>query len=660
MKPFLPAPLIVCLYCAAACAITYPAVTVIATDFIGHPFGDHTEYAAHIGWILHALRSGQNPFFQPLLLYPEGLSAAWLWAVPLQSFPALAVSLILPLDQPIPLAFNLTLLVTLAVNGWSLYRFALYLTGNGAASFTAGLLYMSLPVVQGHIGAAHIGLLMLWPVPLYAWALMRWIDTARRRDLALAGVCFALSGLGSPVMLIYFTLPVTLILLIHAHGRHRLVHALVPLVVGGALLLPFILPYLIETQRSPSILNSGDSIRYSASLLGIVAPSSQHPLYGTLEYPARVVGGELVENSAYLGVFTAVFALVGLVTVRRVRPWGMLALTAWVLSLGVFLKIDATTAIVTVGGRVTPVTLPYALIADLPFVDLSRTPSRFNFAVGFAAAVMAAYGLARLWPHVKPAALPITAVLAVLIMFDHQVWWDMPTTPAILPAAIHDLGAQPVRAVFNVPFAHPIVDKEAIYLQTAHQLPILGGHIARETPLDPAKGTLLESTLDPALLDAAGVEVIILHRQWDDPAGELEARLRARFGEPSYADEQYAIYRVPTYSGSPPTLVWLHAPILADQHRVYAYVPVDGAFLLTGMVTGDSGRGARLDVDGIPALEWAIPTITDGSAHGLRVPLTLTAGYHTITLNGDPRCGVIPAPMLTCRRIDAQLSLAPA
>src|SRR5690606_40985967 len=63
-------------------------------------------------------------------------------------------------------------------------------------------------------------------------------------------------------------------------------------------------------------------------------------------------------------------------------------------------------------------------------------------------------------------------------------------------------------------------------------------HIARQTPIDPAKLTILQATFDPALLDATGADVIILHREWDDEAGVLEATLHDRFGPPLYEDER--------------------------------------------------------------------------------------------------------------------------
>ena len=104
-------------YFLVTLVITYPLVTVIGTRMIGHPFGDAYEYTHHIWWMKTALQTGQNPFFMPNLLYPDGLSATLLWSLPLQSFPAWLFAFVMPL----PLAFNLAALLTLAANGWAMF-----------------------------------------------------------------------------------------------------------------------------------------------------------------------------------------------------------------------------------------------------------------------------------------------------------------------------------------------------------------------------------------------------------------------------------------------------------------------------------------------------------------------------------------------------------
>jgi len=90
-----------------------------------------------------------------------------------------------------------------------------------------------------------------------------------------------------------------------------------------------------------------------------------------------------------------------------------------------------------------------------------------------------------------------------------------------------------------------------MYWQTAHGHPLIGGHVARRTPLDPALGWLLEGTLDPGLLRLVGVDRVIVHRHWADAAGMLESRARARLGDPISADADALIFQVA--DASPPS-----------------------------------------------------------------------------------------------------------
>ena len=189
-------------YLAAAVILTWPLVTVFSTRLIGHPFGDSYEYIRHIWWFKQALQTGAPLFFHPLLAYPDGLAGAWLWAIPLQSFPAWLFAFVMPL----PAAFNLSVLLTLALNGWSVYVLMRGLmtldekanisTQNHAAAWLAGLVFMAYPTFQGQLAAGHSGLLALWGVPLYAHALFRLRQSGERRWVIWGAIFFLVSLLG--------------------------------------------------------------------------------------------------------------------------------------------------------------------------------------------------------------------------------------------------------------------------------------------------------------------------------------------------------------------------------------------------------------------------------------------------------------------------------
>ena len=697
------------LYLLAAVAITWPLAAALDWRLLGHPFGDAAEYARHIWWIERALQTGQPVVFQPYLGWPEGLPGAWLWAAPLQSFPAWLLAFVVPL----PAAFNAQALLTLALNGWAMFALVQRLTRTIEAALLAGLIFMAYPAAQGQLAAAHTGLLALWPVPLYVYALDRARDS--RRWTTAAGALFAASLWGSPLTLVYVTGPVTLLLALRAaraHDRAALVTTAAAAALGGLLALPLLLPLLQEVRAAPPWLpGEGGAVTYSADLFGLATPLFYHPLFAGLDYSRRVLGADPFERAAYAGVMAAALAALGALRWLAARGWLLLALTAWVLSLGPLLQVGGAPLLLEVGGLRTHIVLPWALIGELPLLNITRTPARFNLLIGLALAVAAGYGAAALrhpWmfrrslPH-PPSSSPDTSppvllsmrrgggksfsfgegfrvrlnltpqphldreslallgrdrwrnglaarsavfvIVGALILFEYQSFWPLPSQDARVPQAVAALrGRGDVRAVFDVPWEHPLAAKDGLYLQTAHHKPLVGGHVTRRTPVNPAKLTVLQGTLDPALLDAAQVDAVILHREWD--GGRLEPLLRARLGEPVYADTRLAVFEPPPPAGPPAfAAVYDAQTVFAQFYDAHFYTPAPGWVTLAAMVYPD-GRALAARLDFSAAL---YPLAAGDAPHELAVPFYIAApGYHTLRLESGTPCPV-PLDPLVCR-----------
>ncbi len=631
--------------------MTYPLVFEMHERFMGDPFSDAYEYSRHIWWMAHALQNGEPVFFQPLLAYPDGLNGAWLWGNPLQSFPAWLFAFVMPL----PAAFNLAALVHLSLNGWAVYYLAWHLTRSAPAALLGGTVFALFPTIQGHLIASHIGLVTLWGVPLYVVALLRLRAGGSWRGLLLAALFFVVSLLGNNLLLVYALFPVTLLLYLSALvGRQwrGLAWMTGGGLLGGAVALVFVLPVALEQLDSPLPPPGGD-VRYSADLLAVVTPSFYNPLFTDLTYSRRVLGGiNNIEGSAYIGLTVALLAAVALWRVREARWWGMLALLAWVLSLGPLLKVMDRVVTVDAGGYTTHIVLPWAVLMNLPVLNIARTPARFNFAVGLAAAMLAAYGLHWLLQQRffqrRAISYVMLAGLVPLIAFEYQVWWEG-STPRL--NTIVDLQADPitalrddpdVRAVFNIPYDHLLVAKDGLYLQTRHHKPLIGGHVTRRTPVPAAKLLLMQSTLDPALLDEAGADVVILHREWADPDGQLEAHAYNRLGEPFYADERLIAW----YAPDPATdTAFAAQPFdtgqIDDTEAGYIYAPGPGWSVFTADVNGTGTL--RLHLNDETLHRWQI----DGAAP-LHVPISLTRGYHTVTLERAATCPDLPGDALEC------------
>ncbi len=672
-------------YLLVAAIITYPLIAHFSTEFAGFINGDAYEMAHHIWWFKYAIQTHQPLFFQPLLAYPNGLEGVTLWADPLQFFPAWLFAFVMPLAS----AANLADLLTLALNGWAMFYLARYLVklaflpvalkaketlehnravlpsprlrgrgvgGEGsiiAPALLAGLVFMLYPTMQGHLGAGHGGLLVQWPVPLYAYALLRLRERGGLRGLLLVSIFFFLSATGHSLQVIYVLMPITAVyglLLIAQRDWIALRRAIIGVLIGGLALGLFLLPVLRATIGTSAYTDAGGNVAYSDDLLSIVTPSFFHPLFSRLDYTHRVLGVNLNEGVAYIGIIAALLSLIAVWKVKAARWWLGLALVAWVLALGPLLKILDQPVTYTVDGYISYVTLPYALIANLPLINLERTPGRFGFALALAVAALAGCGAAYLWDRVRVSRAIKAAGLAILMLligFEYQVFWPLPTTPAIIPQPIADLAQDnSVRAIFDIPWENFNVEREELYLQTGHQRPLIAGHVTRGTPVSPAKLTLLESTLDPALLKSVGADVVILHRT-EVSDGALEALAKQQLGKPIYENDLYAVFRTPSSDATPAfTSQATTVTSLTDQADSYVYAPQDGWVTFQVDLSGDK-RQVSVLLDG----QIAQRVTVDGTA-SINLPLPVNANaFQTISLALDPACPAHFDPALECRAV---------
>jgi hypothetical protein len=170
--------------------------------------------------------------------------------------------------------------------------------------------------------------------------------------------------------------------------------------------------------------------------------------------------------------------------------------------------------------------------------------------------------------------------------------------------------------------------------------------MTRRTPVSPAKLWLLQSTLDPTLLDEAGVDIILLHKTFDYD-GSVEEFTREQLGEPFYEDERIALFEAPD-SQDVPAFTTLVTPLTAIDSRAesYVYAPEPGWVRLTGEFQGD-GRSVKLMLDGERLQTWTI----EGNVP-FDVPVSLReAGYHTVALEVEPPCPQNFNQALECRSV---------
>ncbi len=653
-------------YLATAILITFPLILNVSSQMIGHATGDVYEMGHHIWWFKYALQNGEPLFWQTLSGYPDGFSAVSLWANPLQFFPMWLFTFIMPVAS----AYNLTVLLTMALNGWAMcWVMSQWLRGENAddtgqrlcvPAVLAGLVYMAAPMMQGHLFGGHAGLLVAWGAPLYVYALFRLAEHPSRRWFALAVLFFLLTPSGHTLQLIYVLMPITGVFILWQALRadwRGLLRTLAVSIVGSLLLLIFVLPVFSDTFSSDTYTGDTGYIPFSMDLLAIVTPSFGHVLFGELDYTHRVLGINLTEGSAYLGIAVLLLSLIGAWRFPRARWWLALAVIAWLLALGPVLKIFDQPLVMEIDGLPVTITPPWAALYKLPGFSLARTPGRFGFTLALAVAVLAGYGAAVVWRWLGRGSRAhiALAVLMAVTLFEYQAFFPHPTVPAEVPQAVESLNQRDeVRAVMDMPWGHLLAAKQGLYWQTWHQKPLIAGQVTRRTPVSPAKLTILEQTLDPALLDAAGVDVILLHKTYMDAA--LDQRLRAAFGTPSYEDDRLALFEVPdavadTDAASQAVTLLTSDTALESQLESYLYVPSTGWIDAAGSLQ-TRGRDVSLLLDGNPVRHWTAENAeaAETGSVDFTVPLLLEAGYHTLTFRIDPPCPAILNPdLLRCR-----------
>ena len=551
-------------YLLVALVLTAPVGGQLSSHFIGGKTGDAYEIAHHVWWYKTALQQGRNIFVHEMLGHPDGFPSILLWAHPLQFFPMWLFALVLPLA----VAYNLGMILTLGLNGLAMYGLArsrLHMPER-APALLAGLVFMLFPIMQGHLFDGHAGLIVQWTLPLFIWALYRFAEAGGKRRYLLALACFVLGALGYSLQLINALLPFCALFFIARWLRRDQVGALRLVAValpGCLLLLLYLVPVLGNTLQDGHYSGVGGHVRYSVDLLGIVSPSFANPFWQDIAlHSRRVLGTNLGEGASYVGVVGSLLALLGIGARREGRWWLLVALVAWVLALGPVLKVYNEVVVAHIVGYETVMPLPFALVANLPIFEFARSPGRFMFLFAAAFALMAGYGAAALWssgfmqrrgPRLQ---MLLGLVLALLLFEDYRLFGAFPSVPAEAPAAIQALSQRrDIRAIYNAPYDNLLAVKEAMFLQTVHGKPLIGGHDTRISPVDPARLELL-SSFHPVLLNDADVDVIIIHKVHSEPAqrAELLGRAQQWLGEPIYEDQRYAIYETPFAPERPQTL----------------------------------------------------------------------------------------------------------
>lgn len=561
-------------YGLLAVGLTWPLALDLGGRFAGNRPLDIWSFSWNLWWVRHALTTlHTNPFVSDYLYYPDG-AALYLHTVTfLPSLLAVPAGLL----WDTVVAYNLSAILALALAGWATDRLARRWTGPvGAAA--AGLAFAAAPWGLHQLRVGHLNLVSAGWLPLGILLLLRATDTGRWRDRLLAAlglVCAALTDWQWALFLAVAGGIVAAERLLSAPppGRRR---RLVDLAAVGLLSTLLLSPLLLATLRQGERVPAADmakfqreQIEYSADLAAYLVPQMLHPLWG------RTVNAWLVEHplgsatEGRVGLSLAALALAAVALAAR-RPgaglWAVIGLAGLLLSLGPRLQA---------GGGDTGLPLPYALVADLPILNVNRTPARFAVLPALAVAVLAGIGLTAVTEAVRRrprrAAQLVPAALAGLLAFE-LLPVPYPTTP-LPPLALAGRVRAEAGAGTLLELPYGADDTQRMFFQTVHARPIFEGYTARRVERDflertPVLADLMRRADEPDIVPAVRanplgvlatyrVALVAVYRPPYYPVGDhdrplpTEAILRRRvqqvlgLARPIYEDDTGALYRVP-------------------------------------------------------------------------------------------------------------------
>jgi hypothetical protein len=448
-RPRLPPQPLVLLACLGLAVWLYaPAWSSPADTTVRGGAGDPAIFIFFLRWVPFALGHGQNPLVTHHLNYPDGVNLMWNSSLPL---PGLLLAPVTSLWGPV-LTYNLLLVLAFGLSAWCAYLAILRFVPGHLAAAAGGLVYGFSPAMRSQISHPHMSLAFLVPLMLLS---LHEILVCQRRSPWLAGAALGLLAgcqllIGEELLamtaLIGFVLFLLLLLGNLRRLRSRVAHTLkafaAALVVFAAIAA---WPLAVQFTGPQRVHGDVQKTARMSDLYSFVLPDSQQVLApATAARRVSRLGG-----SAYLGI--PLLLVVAAVALRRwsdalVRVGLALLVVAAVLSLGTSLQV---------GGRVTGVRLPMALLERLPLLD-SLIPTRMAQLTALFAGLLLALFLHPVWGRGGSRRVAAAAVgLAVLA----PLWPAQPVraetvaTPAFFTgAAVRELPRDGVALVLPFPY----------------------------------------------------------------------------------------------------------------------------------------------------------------------------------------------------------------
>jgi hypothetical protein len=394
-------------YLALALAITWPLASHLTTALadLGDPFVNMWI----IDWVGHALTHAPLHLYDSPIYYPGHLSLAYS-----ENLVGIAL-LVLPfhLAGASPIAVhNIALLLGFALSGYGMFVLARVVTKSAAASLVAGVIFAFVPFKFDHL--SHLQLISSGWLPLLLAAVIAHWRAPRMATATCITAAFVMNGLTNVHYFLFGSLTAALTIVGYAildprRERRFWITLAGSFVVGGMLLMPFLLPYRIVAKEYGMVRSEGEARSGSAPPGAWLVATPRSLVYGKLGAPEL----HRHEMQLFPGLVALLLAIIGALQWRIGNPvcppsednrdhlsatfLVLLALTAVLTWIGIITdRVEWTIAghrILSFNSADVPATLLVALLVWHVRHHRSAQPERWAAALWIAIGVVGSFGM---------------------------------------------------------------------------------------------------------------------------------------------------------------------------------------------------------------------------------------------------------------------------
>lgn len=460
IRPTLPALVTALIILAIAIILTWPLVLNFST-FIPGVDEDSATHIWYLWWFKWAFVEGNsNLFITDWIYHPQTINRIF----DVHTFTNALLSLPFQYLFGVVAASNVIFYLNFFLSGLGMFLLAKKVTQNNYASFIASLIFVFMPYSWGQMLDNHTNLYTIWFIPFYLLFLIKTLEEKTRFNPIMAGLIFGLQALNDLTLTTFMILvtPLTLLYYVIFYPGTIIETSILPLrlkpnlinwptiyrvVLIGLVTFIIFLPLLLPTFRA--IMEGQDpgsplAVQqvWSAQPQNFFLPSGNNPF---LRQFSRVANVNAIEGSVYFGVTATILSLIGIIGYFKKSK-------SISKNLGLWLFIFASYALLSLGPCAnylgikldlpfcSGLPLPFVFFHKLPFIGGIQEPIRMQLYTMTALAILASFGIKLVTERFSKLALPLTAVLGALIIFEFYT--PLPTTDLTPPPIYQTIGQE--------------------------------------------------------------------------------------------------------------------------------------------------------------------------------------------------------------------------